>query len=75
MKARCTNENTAGAKNYIGRGISYDPSWNDFEAFLADMGDRPAGKTLDRRDNDLGYSKANCRWATPLEQRHNRRAR
>jgi hypothetical protein len=73
MLARCTNPKRANAKHYLERGISYDPRWSHFENFLADMGERPGGLTLDRRDNDVGYSKANCRWATPLEQRHNRR--
>jgi hypothetical protein len=73
MKSRCTNEKRENAQYYVDRGITYDPQWEDFEAFLADMGERPDGLTLDRINNDLGYSKANCRWATPLEQRHNRR--
>ncbi len=44
-----------------------------FEAFLRDMGERPPGTTIDRRDNDKGYFKDNCRWATATEQHHNRR--
>jgi hypothetical protein len=43
-----------------------------FENFLKDMGERPEGKTLDRRDNDKGYCKSNCRWATDEEQYDNR---
>lgn len=73
MKARCTDAKREGARHYIGRGISYDPRWASFENFLADMGERPEGRTLDRINNELGYSKENCRWATPYEQTHNRR--
>lgn len=73
MKRRCNDSSREGAKYYFERGIKYDPRWQEFDAFLADMGERPDGKTLDRRDNDQGYSKDNCRWATPLEQTRNRR--
>lgn len=76
MKARCLNPNNPAYKNYGGRGITIDPVWiTDFEAFYKDMGDRPEGKTLDRIDNDLGYYKDNCRWATPKEQILNQRKR
>lgn len=75
MKVRCTSKNRDGAKYYVGRAITYDLRWRDFSAFLEDMGERPEGRTLDRINNDLGYSKANCRWATPYQQTHNRRKR
>ncbi len=72
MKRRCGHRRKENAEHYVGKGITYDPRWKEFEAFLADMGERPAGMTLDRRDNDKGYSKANCRWATPTQQTRNR---
>lgn len=71
MRVRCTNTKRDGAKYYV--GITFDPRWNDFAVFLEDMGERLEGRTLDRINNDLGYSKENCRWATPYEQTHNRR--
>jgi len=51
-----------------------DPRWEEFANFLADMGERPEGKTIDRINNSKGYYKDNCRWATPFEQVMNRKA-
>jgi len=74
MLQRCTNPNATGYENYGGRGIAVCGRWRaSFEDFLADMGERPEGRTLDRIDVDGNYEPDNCRWATPVEQRHNRR--
>jgi hypothetical protein len=73
MKARCLNPNTTAYKNYGGRGITLCQEWLSFEQFIADMGERPDGHTLERIDNSKGYNKENCRWATYAEQNRNTR--
>lgn len=75
MKDRCFNRNSTSFKYYGARGISVCDRWcNSFENFLADMGPKPAGLTLDRINNDGNYEPANCRWATAKEQVDNRRS-
>lgn len=76
IKQRCNNPNSPAYKNYGGRGITVDPRWHDFLQFHADMGDRPPGLTLERRNNDGPYCKENCYWADRKAQaRNNRRTR
>ena len=72
MKGRCLNPKHKAYPAYGGRGITVCEKWLKFENFLKDMGERPEGKTLDRKDNDKGYYKGNCRWATSDEQYDNR---
>jgi hypothetical protein len=75
MKSRCLNENDTEYANYGGRGIIVSQEWlMSFEQFKADMGEPPTSlHTLDRREVNGNYSKANCRWATMQEQNNNRR--
>lgn len=75
MKARCYNTNRSDYHQYGGRGITVCDRWlNSYVNFLEDMGPRPKGLSLDRIDNNKGYSKDNCRWATPTEQNNNKRS-
>lgn len=74
MKARCTNPLRDGYQNYGGRGISFDPRWATFEAFLEDMGPRLTGHDLDRYPNpDGNYCLDNCRWWPSSENRGRKR--
>jgi hypothetical protein len=74
MRSRCTNPRCTAYQNYGARGITLDPRWNSYAAFLADMGPVPSRQhSLDRIDNDGPYAPANCRWASPKAQQRNRR--
>jgi hypothetical protein len=75
MMQRCYNPKCSSYKNYGQRGISVCGRWHSFENFYADMGDKPKGKSLDRRDNNVGYNPENVVWATMHEQAQNRRAK
>jgi hypothetical protein len=71
MWTRCTNSNVKSYKDYGGRGITICSRWEQFENFLADMGERPADRTLDRENVNGNYEPGNCRWATKKEQAMN----
>lgn len=81
MISRCHDKKSKVYQSYGGRGIRVCKKWrkghNDktgFEVFCADMGERPNGMSLDRKNNDSGYSKENCRWATSAQQNSNKRS-
>jgi hypothetical protein len=72
MLSRCTNPASQAFSRYGGRGIVIDERWMSFNNFLSDMGEKPEGMSLDRIDNNAGYSKSNCRWADKKTQARNR---
>lgn len=74
MNRRCHNEHSKEYYMYGGAGVTICERWSSFENFYADMGERPAGTTLDRIDGTRGYSPDNCRWATPAQQSLNRKS-
>ena len=74
MVQRCTNPNNAGYKNYGGRGITVCVKWLAYEGFIEDMGRRPSDNhSIDRLDNNKGYSKENCAWVERTQQARNKR--
>lgn len=73
MLARCYNPNNKQYKDWGGRGITVCDTWHGFENFYSDMGNCPAGLSIERQNNELGYSKDNCKWATKTEQARNTR--
>lgn len=72
MRKRCFNKNTKNYKDYGGRGITVCERWNKFENFLEDMGEKPDNMSLDRIDNNQGYSLENCRWTDWYTQASNK---
>lgn len=80
MLGRCNNPKVSNYKNYGGRGVAVCERWsnkeNGFKNFLADMGESPVGKSLDRIDNNKlidGYCPENCKWSSSKEQNNNKR--
>ena len=73
MRGRCGKSDHPKYPEYGGRGIKICYRWRKFENFLADMGERPKGLTLDRINNDGHYSPVNCRWASQKQQNTNTR--
>ncbi len=74
MIQRCYNPSDISYGNYGGRGITVCSKWLTFDNFFEDMGEKPHNRSIDRIDNDEGYNRFNCQWATPKQEAQNRRA-
>lgn len=74
MRSRCNTPTDSDYKDYGGRGIKVCDRWSDFAAFLADMGPRPFGMSVDRKDVNGNYEPSNCRWADAKTQANNKRS-
>lgn len=74
MRRRCLSPSCKAYPNYGGRGIQICHRWSSFANFLADMGKRPPGMTLERRNNNGNYTPRNCIWASYAAQGRNRRS-
>jgi hypothetical protein len=74
MRARCLQKNNRSYQNYGGRGIAICERWDSFENFLADLGERPEGYSIERKDVNGNYEPGNCMWLETPKQARNRRS-